>query len=214
MSKSARSGLSSVKRDWEDHPSSSPEVLFAWEPTQRPAQPQQQRTHQQTRGSSTTVLLTGAQKRWKDIQDAFAGMPQQPASSGSLSQSKRQSPTDTPATGPPEKRRRLPPGWDDSLSMPSLSVQSRSSNSTKGSGSSQTVVSTPPESKKIASVFLSPEQTRILKLVQDGESVFYTGSAGIFLFYRDFVGYSLCRNREIGPSARDYQIVTQKVSEP
>jgi len=31
---------------------------------------------------------------------------------------------------------------------------------------------------KVASVFLSQEQNQILKLVQEGNSVFYTGSAG------------------------------------
>jgi hypothetical protein len=176
MSK-ARSGLSTVKRDWDDHPSSSPEVFYDWGATQRPAQ-QQHKTQQLTVGSSTTVPLTGAQKRLKDIQEALASM-HGPPSSRSSSQNKRESPTDFSGTAHPEKRRRLPPGWDDSLSTPSLSVPSRSSNSTRSSGSSQTIVATPPEPKTIASVFLSQEQTRILKLVQDGDSVFYTGSAGM-----------------------------------
>jgi hypothetical protein len=95
--------------------------------------------------------------------------------------------------------------------MPSLSVQSRSSNSTRGS--SQTLVATPPEPKKIASIFLSQEQTRILKLVQDGESVFYTGSAGkLTSSFENFIVYLLHRDRKIGSPTRDYQIITQKVS--
>jgi len=180
MSK-ARSGLSTIKRDWDDHPSSSPEVFYDWGATQRPVQ-QQQRTQQEAR-SATTVPLTGAQKRLKEIQEALAGLPRPPCS-GSSSQNKRESPTDSHGVAPPEKRRRLPPGWDDSLSMPSLSAQSRSSNSTRSSGSSQTIVATPSEPKTIASVFLSQEQTRILKLVQDGDSVFFTGSAGMLASFK------------------------------
>ena len=36
----------------------------------------------------------------------------------------------------------------------------------------------------VAPVFLSKEQTKILKLVQEGQSVFYTGSAGMLLCSR------------------------------
>lgn len=179
MSKSARSGLSTVRRDWEDRPPSSPEVFYAWEPTQRPAPAQQQ----MTRGTSMTGGLTGAEKRLRDIQEAFAQISrEQSLHSESSSQNKRPSPSDAPATAPPEKRRRLPSSWDDSLSASSLSVQSRSSNSKSGSVSSQTTPA-PPESKNLASIFLSQEQTRILKLVQGGESVFFTGSAGMFVYF-------------------------------
>jgi len=205
MSK-ARSGLSTVKRDWDDIPSSSPEVVYDWGATQRPVQPQQKT--QQTAGSSAP--LTGQQKRLRDIQEALAGM-HRPPSSGSSSQNKRESPTDSHGTAPPEKRRRLPPGWEDSLSMPSLS--SSSSKSTKSSGSSQTIVATPPEPKAIASIFLSQEQTKILKLVQDGDSVFYTGSAGMLASLIISVGYHLCRDWKIGSPARDYQNI-KKISIP
>jgi ATP-dependent DNA helicase PIF1 len=209
MSKAARSGLSTVKRDWTDQPS-SPEVFYPWEPTQRAAQPQPQ-----ARGPSTKAPLTGAEKRLRDIQEALAGhrFPQPPPLSNSSSQNKRGSPTDLPAMAPPEKRRRLPPDWDDSLSTPSLSAQSRSSNSRGGSVSSQTTVATPSESKSIAPVFLSQEQTRILKLVQNGDSLFYTGSAGrVAVFLVVATCYSFCRDWKIGSPAGDHQITTQEVS--
>ena len=170
MFKPSRSGLSTVKRDWADR-SASPEIFYQWEPTQRPAQARTQQI-------ATETALTPQQKRLKHIQEALAGRicPPPPPLAESSSQSKRGSPTDVPATAPPQKRRRLPPGWDDSLSMPSLSAQSKSS--AKRASSSKTIGATPPEPKAIAPIFLSQEQTRILQLVSSGESVFYTGSAG------------------------------------
>ena len=168
-SKSARSGLASVKRDWVNSPKSSQEVLIPWEPTQRPTQP--------------THALTGSEARLRAIQAALAGCrksPSPPPVSSSTS-SKRASPEVEPATAPVKKRaRQLPPDWfkDDPLSSSSIS-RSKSSKSLDSTRPSTLMGSSASTDKKLAAVFLSQEQTKILKLVQDGVSVFYTGSAGM-----------------------------------
>jgi ATP-dependent DNA helicase PIF1 len=134
--------------------------------------------------------LSGSEARLKAIQEALAGYPTSaPPLVQSITQNKRPSPTGSSATGnPPTKRaRQLPPDWpsNDPLSKPSLSEKPSSSSTrdirkpasdtpASSSGSSLSTKS------KVASVFLSQEQKKILKLVQDGESVFYTGSAGKF----------------------------------
>lgn len=193
-SKSSLSGLGSFKRDWSTPapPSSSPEVLIPWEPTQAPKS-----------SKPPSKPLTASERRLIAIQEALAGYsaPPPPSLGGSttqikrvcptrnqgvvphvlapsLAQNKRASPTSS-SDGTTQKRaRQLPPNWlkDDVLSMPSLSSSSIVSNSTKSSTHSKP--STPSDPKTVATVFLSPEQTKILRLVQDGESLFYTGSAG------------------------------------
>lgn len=144
--------------------------------------------------------LTGVQQRLKDIQEALAQKP--PIQKGealvdSKGLNKRTSPVpnDAPAA---KKPRQLPPSWknDDPLSAPSnfTSSSARSSrtatsersvpapatiSTASSSGSSSALLGKP---KKVAAVFLSQEQTQILKLVSEGDSVFYTGSAGTHTF--------------------------------
>ena len=164
--KVAQSGLGVVKRDWSIQ-SASQEPRFSqpihWPPTPKPVQ-------------SAPRKLTGSEQRLKDIQDALTGYaPVPPSLSTSQGQNKRASPSDKM---PPAKRaRQLPSDWhsNDTLSKPSLPRQPVDTNK-------KTVYENPTSSssvKKIAPVFLSQEQTQILKLVQDGSSVFYTGSAGM-----------------------------------
>ena len=173
MSRKAQSGLRTVKRDFSNSGASQLSDI-EWPPSQ-PNPP-------------SAPKLTGAQKRLKDIQDALAGtappLPRGSAIVDSASLNKRPSP-ESQAAPPLKKARQLPPSWKsgDVLSEPSLG----SSRSTGVPASSSS--SCPPNSKskpKIAAVFLSQEQTQILKLVQDGKNVFYTGSAGahiLFVFF-------------------------------
>ncbi|KAK0202682.1 hypothetical protein DFS33DRAFT_920634 [Desarmillaria ectypa] len=178
MSSKAQSGLRTFKRDFSSSsvmPQSSQE--FEWSSSPPPA-PQ-------------SKPLTGAQQRLKDIQDALAGKSvsseKRPStfaqSKEPLASSKtwNKRPSDPPAAdlnpAPQKKARKLP----DSLSKPpGPKVQRSSSSATKHAGTKEAYVlsSSKDKKRKVASVFLSQEQTRILKLVQDGESVFYTGSAG------------------------------------
>jgi hypothetical protein len=177
MSKpTAQSGLRSVKRDWSISSAnqelrSSQSIYWPATPPTNPVQP-------------VARKLTGAEQRLKDIQDALAGyssaLPSRSATTPlveSQAQNKRASPSENSVTAPPTKRaRQLPPDWhkNDTLSKPSLSRQSVGTNSKKTTHET----STPSSVKKIAPVFLSQEQTQILKLAQDGNSFFYTGSAG------------------------------------
>ncbi|KAF8227484.1 hypothetical protein L208DRAFT_1296450 [Tricholoma matsutake] len=175
MSKTAQSGLRTLKRDFSEGSASSQEIY--WPPT-----PQQQPPKHPD--------------RLKAIQDALAEISAPPSRPTALVDSrtvnKRPSP-ETDAVIATKKPRQLPPGWreNDSLSAPSLSSRSRSSSSWNNTDSKRTVnpslPSVPPLSSsstlpaakpKISPVFLSQEQTQILQLVKDGHSIFYTGSAG------------------------------------
>jgi hypothetical protein len=183
-SKSALSGLGSFKREWSSSapPSSSPEVLIPWEPTQPPLKP-------------PSKPLTASERRLIAIQEALAGYSAQNNSANrgvvpqalhppplARVQNKRVSPTSSSDALTQKRARQLPPDWlrDDALSMPSLSSSSTASSSTRSLTSTESKSSTSSEPKKLAPVFLSQEQTKLLKLVQDEESVFYTGSAGMF----------------------------------
>jgi hypothetical protein len=135
--------------------------------------------------------LSGSEQRMKDIQDALAGRPPQTQSrplSNMSSQviNKRSNPSSSDFDAPPAKRR-LPNSWNDAeISMPSKqAIASRAQAAPKKtvtSASSSTAITKP------AKVFLSSEQTQILKLVTEGHSVFYTGSAGEFFMFRFFLG--------------------------
>ena len=170
--KVAQSGLGVVKRDWStpsasQEPRSSQQIY--WPPTP-PVQPAARK-------------LTGSEQRLKDIQDALTGYSPVPPSrvtampplNESQAQNKRASPSEK--TPPAKRARQLPPDWhsNDTLSKPSLTRQPVAANKKTIYETSMSLSSV----KKIAPVFLSQEQTQILKLVQDGDSVFYTGSAGM-----------------------------------
>lgn len=177
----ARSGLGSITRNWSEAsisqaPQSSQEI--PWPPT-----PQQ----------SATTKLSGYEQRMKDIQDALAGHPSNSGNS-SLTQplnpsnalNKRPSLGAAPSEPAPKKARQLPPNWEgkDPLTHSGFGKNAISSFKTNSSGSAS--ANKPPPAvavnssakSKVAPVFLSQEQTQILKLVQEGNSVFYTGSAG------------------------------------
>lgn len=180
-SKLAQSGLGVVKRDWSipsasQEPGSSQPIY--WPPT--PPNPVQPAPRQ----------LTGSEQRLKDIQDALTGYASVPPSRfTSQVQNKRASPSEkTPSA---KRARQLPPDWhsNDTLSKPSL-IRQPVANRKPVYENSTSLSSV----KKIAPVFLSQEQTQILKLVQDGSSVFYTGSAGMWLA----ISWRLCMLKGCG----------------
>lgn len=182
--KPAKSGLRTIMRDWSttslgSAPAGSSQPI-EWSPTP-PAVP-----------VAPAKKLTGSEARLLAIQEALSGKSQQPPPpppplARSTVQNKRASPTEEPEAVPATKkaRRILPPDWhdNDALSKPSLlpnrsKPHSRSNSvlslvDAPGPGSSSSAGKT-----KAAPIFLSQEQMQILKLVQDGESLFYTGSAG------------------------------------
>lgn len=201
MSK-AQSGLGSLKRDWSNASSSSAassSQLTDWQPTQpEKEEPVDEKTE---RTNKRLLVIRQALASMND-----APVQSNPSSPVPLDQStvtnratgKRPSP-DSVDTAPTKKKRDLPPSWrEDTLSNPSFSranlaariKSTNESTSRRGeSGSGETRFSAPSSSvgsssssstkpAKLAKLFLSQEQTHILKLVKEGYSVFYTGSAG------------------------------------
>lgn len=176
MSKGAKSGLGSVQRDWSSSSLSSSQKIH-WSPS-----PPAQQVSKQP--------LSGAQQRLKDIQDALAGKSvssERPARSQPLVTStllnKRPSPDVEIIEPPAKKARQLPTSWKDNDTLTSATWGPSASTSSRSAVQKPIVTSLPPMTTtavkaKVASVFLSQEQNQILKLVQEGNSVFYTGSAG------------------------------------
>ncbi|KAF8202323.1 hypothetical protein BJ912DRAFT_438109 [Pholiota molesta] len=182
--KSLQSGLGAIKRDWSQsnlsQASQDSEIPWSSSP-HAPVQPKPIDKH-------TEKKLTPSEIRLKAIQEALSGVSSSSSSKAppplahSSLQNKRPSSYTNDATVPaPKRARQLPPDWHDSLTGQSLSNSRAPSTS---SSFSKSAVLAPPSAPgasaktKLASIFLSQEQTQILKLVQDGESVFYTGSAG------------------------------------
>lgn len=173
-SKQPISGLKSIKRDFSSNVASSGPGDGAQ--TVRKAPPLTKKT-----GASS-------EQRLKLIREALEGMSStgdKSAPTGQLVNSGLKRPNATEA-GPAPKRRQLP--WDplsEGTRYTSISSNNggsgralTSSNTNGASGQAITVSSSSSSSGKPAPVFLSQEQTHILKLVENGESIFYTGSAG------------------------------------
>lgn len=189
-SRQVMSGLATVKRD------------FSSNTDKKEPEPSSSRTTGKRMDSSALMkaIMEGCASR-----DANGGSTSM-ASASLLSQKR---PPQT-AVGPPAKRRTLPDSFQSSsyrtaptsTKPPSSSYSSQRSSalsSSSAANSSQTsgpstsssssrppplVVSAAQSSKaavKPATIFLSSEQKQILQLVKDGKSIFYTGSAGVFL---------------------------------
>ncbi|KIP03424.1 hypothetical protein PHLGIDRAFT_39109, partial [Phlebiopsis gigantea 11061_1 CR5-6] len=78
------------------------------------------------------------------------------------------------------RKRQMPSSWKDNRDVAVYSSTRALSASSSVNSSSRAVksVSSSGSSGKPASIFLSQEQTHILNLVEKGDSLFYTGSAG------------------------------------
>lgn len=171
---SALSGLRTIKRDWSQSSSQS-EDRISWPATQ-PNQSQ----------SSKAPKPEIQSQRMKDIQlalDALTGK-QPPGERPEISTKQIANGTKRPLppapNPPPAKKRQLPPSWnEDTLSSSSnFKTSSKFSLPAVKSTSLTAAASSSKPSSKLAGVFLSQEQTQILRLVESGNSVFYTGSAG------------------------------------
>jgi hypothetical protein len=99
---------------------------------------------------------------------------------------KRSSESQESSSGPASKKRSLPESWSGSAATSQSSVKSASSASykpsTKLNGPEVIKIAPFTDTGKVPKVFLSKEQQKILKLVEDGQSIFYTGSAGTSVF--------------------------------
>ncbi|TBU30534.1 hypothetical protein BD311DRAFT_217892 [Dichomitus squalens] len=172
--KQPMSGLRSIKRDFSSSslPPASQESLSS-DPDTIPWQP------------TPPKKLSGLEQRLKDIQDALNA--QVSSSSSVLASSSQSQKRPSTSQNPPAKRRQLPPSWDDKPpsqasrpAYPSAASQ-RAFGKPRQTNTNETtlvVAAKSGSSAKPAPIFLSQEQTHILKLVESGLSLFYTGSAG------------------------------------
>jgi hypothetical protein len=175
-SSSSKSGLKNVTRDWSAHGNlqSTDHQPPDWPPTQ-------------------PKPTTAAEKRLRLIQQALAHPDDSPpkqaltdVSSGVLNNKRLVSVAEADLP-PAKKSRQLPwdsPKEDTAQSLSAVRHAISSSSVPTGAKLARTGSTAPTSSKtaNVAKVFLSAEQTHILDLVQNGESVFYTGSAGEFSF--------------------------------
>jgi hypothetical protein len=162
-SRRPQSGLGTVKRDWSDSVGSS-------DPDFKP------------RDSNLSAIKNAVSKqeqRLKYIRDGLAGNIVQSdevvtdASSKVVNKRPRRS-VESDLFKPPTKYEVLnsSTNWSISSSSRTSDVAPRPNLSTPSS----------KVTKKPASVFLSPEQLHIKRLVEEGQSIFYTGSAGKLFF--------------------------------
>ena len=169
MSKTSLSGLRTFKRDFSSstvYPSSSQSIDvdndFDWPP------------------SPPRIVMTASEKRMKAIQDALDGKPvamfTRPLEAPSQHANKRPNSSSSSKFEPPAKRQ-VPSGWSQPAAPPSKQAIAKVATKTKAAGAPTT---SSKAISKPAKIFLSQEQTHILKLVNDGNNVFYTGSAGRF----------------------------------
>lgn len=170
MSKTSLSGLRTIKRDFSSSSAFSSSASqpidvdsdIDWPPSPEPKKP-----------------MTDSEKRLKAIQEALAGNPvvksAGPLEAPSHNVNKRPNPSFSSQYEPPTKKRQVPSSWSQPVAPPSKQAIAKAATKIKAAPHISKATSKP------AKVFLSQEQTQILKLVSDGNSVFYTGSAGEFL---------------------------------
>lgn len=165
MSKTSLSGLSTFKRDFSSTVCSSSSQPIDNGNDWPPSPPQ--------------VVMTDSEKRMKAIQDALNGNPvamlARPLEAPPQNANKRPNPSQFE---PPAKKRQVPSSWSHPVAPPSKQAIAKAATKTKTAGVPPTTFS--KEISKPAKIFLSQEQSQILKLVNDGNNVFYTGSAGKF----------------------------------
>ena len=179
-SSQVRSGLGTVTRDWSankpqdttfDDPDS--DVLSGWSPS-----------------PPSTPATVPSQSRLDSVQASLSGSitsSEKLLSSSQISQKRKVEPSNFPSQ-PPAKKRILPPGFPNGPQPKTKTLSKTNSLSSRSFGApvntSSSITRAPsrpnlkPFSKASDSLSLSQEQNYILKLAQEGKSLFYTGSAG------------------------------------
>lgn len=132
--------------------------------------------------------LTGMQLRMKAIEEAMgyatASKPSQPLAQSRAFNKRPSDPAllfDDGDAPPQKKKRELPSSWKEDSSSKTFTSRSSSSSVKAQIRDIPHAGGTSKPTKRLAGVFLSQEQSEILRLVEDGLSVFYTGSAGVYL---------------------------------
>ena len=179
-SSQVRSGLGTVTRDWSankpqdttfDDPDS--DVISGWSPS-----------------PPSTAVTASSQSRLDSLQASLSGSitsSEKLLSSSQSSQKRRAEPSNFPSQ-PPAKKRILPSSFANGPQPKTKTLSKTNSLSSRSFGApintSSSITRAPshsnlkPFSKASSSVSLSQEQNYILKLAQEGKSLFYTGSAG------------------------------------
>lgn len=216
--KQAQSGLRTIKRDFSAGSMSSQPIDVdgsEWPPTPAAS----------VEPKPLGRPLTGSEQRLKNIQDALAGLPS--TSSSQPLTAKRPNPSNNAGysmSEPPAKKRVLPSAWEEPPPPKSLASKRPTDVIEKQKPSGSRIAIKAGTSKPaVATVFLSNEQQKILKLVSDGQCLFYTGSAGEYnvrshtllrhfcclrlfhVFFETVSDDDNTRYRKVCPPARDHQ---------
>jgi ATP-dependent DNA helicase PIF1 len=170
-SSQVRSGLGTLKRDWSsnkpqnielDDPDS--DVISGWSPSPPPS----------------TNTAKSLKRKLDGIQASLSDniISSEAVLSSSRSSHKRAAEPSSLLSQPPPKKRVLPASFPN-ITRPSAKTISRAtSSSSRSLGTIAHSKHHVPFSKSSGSISLSQEQNYILKLAQEGKSLFYTGSAG------------------------------------
>jgi hypothetical protein len=183
--KQPTSGLRNIKRDWSGSQSQATTNSQASQPIEWPPSPERPPKHK-------IVKATGYDDRVARIQAVLESNRQTSqkalVSSSSVPQ-KRVSDPESYAPGPVAKKRVLPSSWDrgDNTKQEPRHASAPRPAATKSTFGSASIAPKPfvsplPEdgvTTDVARIFLSNEQQQILKLVEAGNNVFFTGSAGM-----------------------------------
>jgi hypothetical protein len=178
-----QSGLRTVPRNWspnDAHSSSQPLPCADPDPIDWPPSPKRPTTQPKREAPRE---LSSYEKRLRAIQEGLDDnlkSSQVLLSSNAANTAQRQKRTSDGATERPAKKRVLPDSFSNLTHAPPAG---NSSVSRSLASTSKITKADAKAAEKPAKVFLSQEQLQILNLVEQGQSVFYTGSAGELPFH-------------------------------
>lgn len=164
-----RSGLGTVKRDWSSNKAQNTELdesdsdLLSWWSPSPPS----------------TTTAQSLKNRLDNIQASLSDNIT--TSEELLSSSQGSKRTAEPADSlprPPAKKRLLPSSFTGGSQSSTKPLQKTSSMNSRSLSKFAYSKPRAPSSRSLGSISLSQEQSYILKLAQEGKSLFYTGSAG------------------------------------
>ena len=169
-SSQVRSGLGTVRRDWSsnkpqiielDEPDS--DAISGWSPSPPPS----------------TTTAQSFKNRLDNIQSSLGDSisSSEKLLSSSQSSQKRKAEPSNP-NQPPLKKRVLPASFTGGIQQSTKALSRTASLNSRSLGAKGYSKQHAPFSKSSSSISLSKEQDCVLKLAQEGKSLFYTGSAG------------------------------------
>lgn len=181
--KQPMSGLRNVKRDWSDPQLTQSASSQASQPIEWPTSPGRPSRPKPSKPAGYDDRVA----RIQAVLESNRQSSQKLLSSSSSVPQKREAQPDADTSGPVAKKRVLPANWgrQDNVKQAPPQVHTPGSTATTSSFGSASIaprIAPPPEDEAelpaVARIFLSTEQQQILKLVEAGNNVFFTGSAG------------------------------------